>query len=153
MQIERNILFLSPMNLTKNIVLFLTTGLFLISVSGIMLIYHECDACGKEEVFVNNYTHLLYHESDGCCESTGTCAKDEVHDDCCKDSLSFFKLLDPFLNTYDKVQQVDIQLVYLFLSDTFNSGIKPINLPPENLFYPPDMQDINICVLHCIFRI
>lgn len=141
------------MNLTKNIVLFLTIGLFLISVSGIMLIYHECDTCGKEEVFVNNYSHLLHHESDGCCESAGTCPKDQIHDDCCKDSLSFFKLVDPFLNSYVNTHQVDIQLVYLFLSETFNSGLKPINLPPENLFYPPDKQDNSTWIFHRNIRI
>jgi hypothetical protein len=149
----KDCIIFAPMKLTKNILLFAFSFLFLISASGIVLIYHTCETCRQESVMIRNFQDYSQDEHDPCCDQQATYTNVEMSYKCCNETLSFVKLSDPYVNGFYKLQDSDTPSVSFFIQETHHSESVTSVFRIQRIFYPPDKSIKNIPLLNRTLRI
>ena len=145
------------MSIYRKIALILVSAVFLLSSTGLFLIYHACRICEISGIYINtDYKHDHKHERDqlsqmSCCSGTA-CEKVAKKDfDCCENNTYYLKISEPYTFSFNKIkfQEVSFRIssfinyIIIDKNNSINTSTKIIK-PPD--LFGTDLLN-NICIL------
>ncbi len=148
------------MNIKTKISVGFFAVIFLLSSTGMFLIYHECETCDVSEIFINVDKHEhekdhdfeSHHEHKLCCSGSACESETEGISDCCDDDAYYLKISEPYTFSFFQVKFENVFYVINTLfsykdkfQNTIISSINQINKPPDLLSGKSLLH--NICIL------
>ena len=94
------------MSIYRKIALILLSAVFLLSSTGLFLIYHECRICEISGIHINtDYKHEHDQLSQMSCCSVPVCEKAAKKDfDCCENNTYYLKISEPYTFSFNKIK-------------------------------------------------
>ena len=151
------------MSIFNKIGLLFISVVFLLSSTGLFLIFHECHTCEISEIYINtdHYEHDHYeykqehdHLSEMSCCSGMTCENTVKYDhNCCEDDIYFLKIAKPYIFSFSKIKFQEV-------SFKVNNFINNIDIDKNNSIHissqiikPPDLFGTDLLHDICILRL
>ncbi len=150
------------MSIFNKIALLFFSVVFLLSSTGLFLIFHECQSCEISEIYINTgkHEHKQMHEHENHQSSDKTCCygsvceiNSEKDTDCCSDDTYYLKISEPYTFSFIKIkfQKVCLEIFNFF---DYKEKVQKHSVDTSTqIIKPPDLFGIDLLHNICILRI